>query len=113
MANVTDGAGQPIPCKVAFFDESQATLFPLGEDGKYDPKAANPYFGPDAGEFAVHNLVYSPNGQFRQEIGPGRYDVIVMYGPEYNAAFAKLEVKAGVERSSRSSSNASSIRPAG
>lgn len=97
VGRITDDAGRPIPCKVAFYDKQQATPFPVNKDGKYDPKLANPYFGPDAGEAAVHNLVYTASGAFRQEIAPGKYEVIVMYGPEYNVYIGELEVAAGKE----------------
>ncbi|MEY4179475.1 MAG: hypothetical protein RLY70_3049 [Planctomycetota bacterium] len=96
QARVTDGAGQPIPCKVAFFAAGQKEPFPLGKNGKYDPKLAVPYFGPDAGVAAIHNLVYTQNGGFLQEIPPGRYEVIVMCGPEYNAVTTSIDVAAGV-----------------
>jgi hypothetical protein len=96
---ITDGAGQPIPCKVALFDESYALTYPLGKDGKFDPKQMNPYFGPDAGDFAVHNLIYSANGKFRQELAPGKYDALVMRGPEYDVVYAKLDVQPGAEAS--------------
>ena len=32
----------------------------------------DPYFGPDTFVYGIHNLRYTPNGQFRQEIAPGR-----------------------------------------
>ena len=81
-AHVTDKEGEPIPCKVAFY----------GRDG-----TADPYFGPDSGAIAVHNLYYSHNGRFRQEIGPGKYDVIVSYGPKYDIVATQLEVERGKE----------------
>lgn len=96
---ITDAAGQAIPCKVALFDERYGLAYPLGKDGKFDPKLMNPYFGPDAGDFAVHNLVYTANGKFRQEIAPGKYDAIVMRGPEYDVVYAKLDVKQGADAS--------------
>ncbi|MFO0867635.1 MAG: CehA/McbA family metallohydrolase [Pirellulales bacterium] len=97
VGQVTDAAGNPLPCKVAFYDERQPFSYPLDKEGKYDPRAGQPYFGPDAGEFAVHNLVYAPQGKFRQEMPPGKYDAVVTYGPEYNAAFVKLDVRPGVD----------------
>jgi hypothetical protein len=96
-AHVTDGAGQPIPCKVAFFAVGQKEPYPKGANGKYDPKLAVPYFGPDAGVAAIHNLVYTADGRFRQEIPPGRYEVIVMCGPEYNAVTTTIDVAAGAD----------------
>ena len=55
VGKITDAAGRPIPCKVAFFDKSLSRRYPRNEQGKYDPKTVKPYFGPDAGERAIHN----------------------------------------------------------
>jgi hypothetical protein len=81
VARITDNRGNPIPCKVQFH----------GMDG-----TATPDFGPDTA-VTVKNLKYSHNGRFRQELAPGRYRVIVSYGPEYNAEFRQIEVQAGQE----------------
>ncbi|MDR3632556.1 MAG: CehA/McbA family metallohydrolase [Isosphaeraceae bacterium] len=80
VARITDEQGGPIPCKVQF----------VGRDG-----ITSPDFGPDSGEVAVKNLYYSHDGCFRRVLAPGAYDVIVSYGPEYNAVFTKLDVKRG------------------
>jgi len=77
---ITDSDGQPIPCKIAFH----------GIEG-----ADSPDFGPDSAAVAVGNLHYSHNGSFRQEIAPGKYDVVISYGPEYDAVFRKIEVRRG------------------
>ncbi len=82
VGHITSTTGGPIPCKVQF----------RGRNGAPDPS-----FGPDSGEDAVQNLVYSFNGQFRQAIDPGAYDVIVSYGPEYDAVFTEIEVRRGEE----------------
>jgi hypothetical protein len=82
VARITDEQGKPNPCKVQF----------AGREG-----TANPDFGPDSGEFAVKNLYYSPNGQFRRELAPGSYEVIISYGPEYDAVFTRAEVVRGKE----------------
>ncbi len=79
-AKITDGKGLPIPCKVAFH-------------GKGATKS--PDFGPDGAATGVQNLIYSHNGEFRREIGPGQYDVIVSYGPEYDAWFTSITVERG------------------
>ncbi|MCA9123193.1 MAG: CehA/McbA family metallohydrolase [Planctomycetaceae bacterium] len=80
VANITDESGEPIPCKVAFH----------GVD-----ETPTPDFGPDSGAVAIKNLHYSHNGKFRQPIGPGKYEVIISFGPEYDAVFRTIEVKRG------------------
>ncbi len=80
VGHITDAQGRPIPCKVQF----------IGKDGTRDP-----YFFHDSGTDAVVNLVYTPNGQFTQEIHPGKFDVTISYGPEYDAIFTTINVKAG------------------
>ena len=77
VAQITDKAGKPTPCKVRF----------TGRDGTPDPD-----FGPDSADHAVKNLVYSPNGHFRRELPPGSYDVSISLGPEYDAVFTTLNV---------------------
>lgn len=42
-------------------------------------------------------MYYSHNGQFRQEIFPGEYDVVISYGPEYDAVFTSIKVERGKE----------------
>jgi hypothetical protein len=80
VGRITDERDRPIPAKVAFF-------------GRGD--AADPFFGPDTGEVAVHNLYYTHTGRFRQAIAPGNYDVIVSYGPEYDAVFTSVKIRRG------------------
>ena len=79
-AKITDASGGPIPAKVSF----------TGKDGAKDPN-----WGPDSGEIAVKNVYYTANGSFQQVIAPGKYDVIVSYGPEHDAVFTTLDVPAG------------------
>ncbi|MBX3443282.1 MAG: CehA/McbA family metallohydrolase [Planctomyces sp.] len=79
-ARITDEQGQPIPCKVEF----------AGIEG-----APQPSFGPDTAEFGVRNLRYTPDGQFVQPLAPGKYEVVVSHGPEFDAIFTTLEVPAG------------------
>jgi hypothetical protein len=81
-SNISDEQGGFIPCKVQF----------LGTDGTKSPD-----FGPDTGEFAVKNVVYSPLGQFRRALDPGNYDVIISHGPEYDAVFTKIKIVQGQE----------------
>ncbi|MGI8979444.1 MAG: CehA/McbA family metallohydrolase [Pirellulaceae bacterium] len=77
---VTDDAGKPIPCKVAFH----------GEQGTPDPN-----FGPESGDTSVKNLVYAVSGSFTQEILPGKYEVVVSYGPEYDIVVQQITVEQG------------------
>lgn len=82
VAKITAADGGPIPCKVQF----------TGRDG-----TPTPDFGPESGEHAVKNLYYTADGTFRRDLAPGSYDVIVSYGPEYDAVFTTLEVARGAE----------------
>ena len=82
IAKIQDVRGGPIPCKVQF----------IGRDG-----TPTPDFGPDSGEHEVKNIYYTHDGTFRRELAPGAYDVIVSYGPEYDAIFKKIDVARGKE----------------
>jgi hypothetical protein len=82
VARITDERGGTIPCKVQF----------IGRDGTKSPD-----FGPDSGEHAIKNVYYSHDGRFRRELPPGSYDVIVSYGPEYDAVFTRIDVGRGKE----------------
>ena len=109
VANITDAKGGPIPCKVQFIDASSddATKTKAKDKNEKDkdgkvakapaPASKDPFFFVDSGEHALHNCYYSHTGQFKQEIGPGRYDVIISYGPEYDAIFTQIEVQRGKE----------------
>ena len=79
-AKVTDVNGGSIPAKVTFY----------ATDGREDPS-----FGPDSAADSVGNCVYSVSGSFVRPIDPGRYDVFVSYGPEYDAVQQTIEVTAG------------------
>jgi len=74
---ITDVHGEPIPCKIE--------LKPLVEGGKLD-------FGPESAEFAVRNLIYSPDGRIGREIPAGKYAVTISHGPEFDAIFTEVEV---------------------
>ncbi|MBS0202191.1 MAG: CehA/McbA family metallohydrolase [Planctomycetes bacterium] len=80
VGTVVDSLGGRIPCKVE--------LKPLAEGAKID-------FGPETAEFAVRNLIYTPNGQFEQTVPAGRYAVIISHGPEFDIIQPEIEVKAG------------------
>lgn len=79
-ARITDELGGPIPAKVQF----------TGVDD-----TITPFFGPDSGSTAVHNVRYTHDGRFRQELAEGAYDVIVSYGPEYDAEYAQITIEKG------------------
>jgi hypothetical protein len=83
-AEIRDGGGESIPCKVAFY----------GMEGTPDPN-----WGPDTFEYGVQNLQYTPSGKFHAEIAPGKYRVAISYGPEYDAFFTQIEVLRGQETS--------------
>jgi hypothetical protein len=76
-ATITNDAGKPTPAKVSF----------TGLEGTTDPD-----WGPDSGDTAVKNVYYTHNGTFRQPIAPGKYQVIISYGPEHDAVFQQIEV---------------------
>ncbi len=80
VAKITGEDGGKIPCKVQF----------IGREG-----TPNPNYGPDSAIHGVRNVYYTENGQFRVPLTPGKYDVIVSYGPEYDAIFTTLSVEAG------------------
>lgn len=82
VGNITAEGGGPIPCKVQFIGEGDTP---------------SPDFGHEAGHTAVKNLVYTHNGKFRQEIGPGKYRVVLSYGPEYDAVMSEITVERGKE----------------
>jgi hypothetical protein len=80
VAHITDLEGRPIPCKLQF----------IGRDGTKSPD-----FGPDSGEHAIKNVYYSHDGRFRRKLDPGSYDVIISYGPEYDAVFTRFDAERG------------------
>ncbi len=79
-ARITDVLGDPIPCKIE--------LKPLNEGAKLD-------FGPESGEFAVRNLIYSPDGLVKQALPSGKYAVTISHGPEFDAIFTEVNVPEG------------------
>ena len=80
QAHFTDALGDPIPCKVE--------LKPLAEGAKLD-------FGPETGEFAVRNILYSPDGRIEKQIPAGKYAVTISHGAEFDAIFTEVNVTAG------------------
>lgn len=79
-ATITDDEGGPIACKVEF-------------QGQKD--TPHPDFGPTTQGPAVKNLYYSHNGNFRWPVPPGKYQVLVSHGPEYDLATGSVEMKPG------------------
>lgn len=77
---ITDESGGPIPCKVKFVG--------VGE-------TKDPEFFDKTGEHAVGNLYYSHDGKFALDLPPGKYDVTVSHGPEYDAVFQQIEINSG------------------
>ncbi|HVU87908.1 MAG TPA: CehA/McbA family metallohydrolase [Pirellulales bacterium] len=79
-AKITSPDGGITACKVQF-------------SGRGDTKS--PKFGPDSAVHGVRNVYYTENGKFRVPLAPGEYDVIVSYGPEYDAVFTTIKVAGG------------------
>ncbi|MEK6259854.1 MAG: CehA/McbA family metallohydrolase [Planctomycetota bacterium] len=77
QGRITDVLGEPIPCKIE--------LKPLTEGSKLD-------FGPETGEFAVRNLIYSPDGRIKKKIPTGKYAVTISHGSEFDAIFSEINV---------------------
>lgn len=79
-ARFTDADGKPIPCKIDFF----------AKEG-----TAQPWFGPESGDFGIKGLRYAPLGHAAETLPPGEYDVVVAHGPEYDAIFTTLKIVPG------------------
>ncbi|HEY2841386.1 MAG TPA: CehA/McbA family metallohydrolase, partial [Pirellulales bacterium] len=84
VAKITDAKGAPSACKVQFTGRGETPT---------------PNFGPDSAIHGVRNVYYTADGKFRLPLTPGEYDVIVSYGPEYDAIFTTLTLAAGKEAS--------------
>lgn len=81
--NITDESGKPIPCKAHFA--------PLDQDA---PKLD---LGPKWRAHGCVDQYMSENGQFTQQLPPGKYRVVVVRGPEYNHLEQEVTVEAGKE----------------
>ena len=77
---IRDQSRRAVPCKIEF----------RGTSG-----TPNPDFGPDSGDYLVGNVTYAPKGRFHHKIPPGTYDVIISHGPEFDAIFTSITVRAG------------------
>ncbi len=80
VAKITDSAGKPTACKVQFTAREASNT---------------PAFGPDSAIHGIRNVYYTHDGQFRTALAPGQYDVIVSYGPEYDAMLTTIDVARG------------------
>jgi len=79
-AQITDGNGQPIPCKIEF----------LAKVGTPQPN-----FGPESADFAMKGLCYAPHGELSQSLPPGEYEVVISHGPEHDALFQHIALPPG------------------
>lgn len=82
VGKVTDVESGQIACKVDL----------EGVEGVQQPR-----FGPDSAIYGVRNLIYTPDGTFRIAVRPGKYNVLISHGTEYDAAPKKITVIAGEE----------------
>ncbi|MDB6005020.1 MAG: hypothetical protein JWR15_2007 [Prosthecobacter sp.] len=81
--DITDESGQPIPCKAHFA--------PLDEGA---PKLD---LGPKWRAHGCVDQYMSENGQFTQQLSPGKYRVVVVRGPEYSHLEQEVTVEAAKE----------------
>lgn len=80
---ITDESGKPIPCKAHFA--------PLDQDA---PKLD---FGPKWRAHGCVDQYMSEDGQFTQQLPPGKYRVVVVRGPEYSHLEQDVTVEDGKE----------------
>ncbi len=81
--DITDESGKPIPCKAHFA--------PLDEGA---PKLD---LGPKWRAHGCVDQYMSENGQFTQQLPPGKYRIVVVRGPEYSHLEQEVDVEAGKE----------------
>jgi hypothetical protein len=81
--DITDETGKPIPCKAHFA--------PL------DKEAPKLDLGPKWRAHGCVDQYMSENGQFTQQLPPGKYRVVVVRGPEYSHLVQEVTVAAGKE----------------
>lgn len=77
---ITDASSGKIPCKIEFRA--------IGTKSRLN-------FGPETADFAVRNLVYTPNGEFTQSVPAGKYDVLISHGPEFDMIQTEIDVQSG------------------
>ena len=70
---------------------------PRDKEKKYIAKAVNPYFSPDSADTVIHNLYYSHNGSFDEEIALVNTMWSLATDPEYDAVFTSVDVVRGQE----------------
>lgn len=78
--DVSDGAGHSVPCKVQFLPVEETPPLNLGPKQRANGCA---------------NLYFSPVGRFDVALPPGKYYVLVSYGPEHDAAYRSIALKEG------------------
>ncbi|MEN1679678.1 MAG: CehA/McbA family metallohydrolase [Planctomycetota bacterium] len=76
---VTNGEGEAIPARIAFYGQG----------------VADPYWGPEAAVHGVKNLWHTHDGAFDVEMLPGKYQMVISYGPEHDAVIKEITVTAG------------------
>lgn len=81
--DITDESGKPIPCKAHFA--------PVDKDA---PKLD---LGPKWRAHGCVDQYMSENGQFTQQLPPGKYRVVVVRGPEYSHLEQEVTVEAAKE----------------
>lgn len=55
----------------------------------------SPILGPDSAEAKIRNVIYAANGEISQSLMPGKYDLIISRGPEYDAVFKSITIAEG------------------
>lgn len=78
--NIRDAGGKSIPCKVQFH----------GVNG-----TKNPNLGPDWRAHGCKDQYHSEKGDFRVQLDPGEYEIIVTRGIEYSHLRQKVKLAAG------------------
>jgi hypothetical protein len=78
--DIRDEAGQPSPCKIQF----------IGKDG-----TATPDLGTEYRAHGCNHQYLSHNGQFTQQVPPGKYLLRITRGPEYDLNEQVVEVARG------------------
>ena len=78
--NIKDDKGTSIPCKAQF----------IGIDGTKSPN-----LGPDNRAHGCKDQYHSENGEFRVQLDPGKYRIVVTHGMEFSHLAKEIELTAG------------------